>query len=363
VDDVVGWGAAASYVVAASWNLERWRALNDRHVQLIRDAGALAELPTRLMASGLAATWVGDLAGAASAIAESDSVAAATGGSVRPWALLRLRAMQGREVDVSALTAAVAEPATPPGEGMLASHALWAAAVLNNGLERYADAATAARAATSNPFEPWISMWALPELIEAAARLEDVGTARDAFERLEPTTRASGGDAALGIESRCRALLEDGETADRLYREAVERLARTQLRPELARAHLLYGEWLGGEGRRDDAREQLRTAHAMFASIGMEAFAERARRELIARGERMHKPSREAHDELTPQEEQIARLARSGLSNPEIGAQLFLSPRTVEWHLRKVFAKLGISSRNELRTALTVPGHNADHVV
>jgi ATP/maltotriose-dependent transcriptional regulator MalT len=192
----------------------------------------------------------------------------------------------------------------------------------------------------------------LPELVEAAARQGNADLAREALERLAETTQPCGTDWALGIEARSRALLTDGAAADDLHREAIGRLRRTQMRPELARAHLLYGEWLRRQGGRVDAREQLRTAHEMLAAIGMEAFAQRARRELIATGEKVRKRSPETRDELTAQEEQIARLARDGLSNLEIGAQLFISARTVEWHLRKVFTKLGISSRRQLRVAL-----------
>jgi DNA-binding CsgD family transcriptional regulator len=195
-------------------------------------------------------------------------------------------------------------------------------------------------------------MWALPELVEAALRAGDPGLARDALERLAETTQPCGTDLALGIEARSRALLCEAAEADSVYRRAIERLGRTQLRPELARAHLLYGEWLRRGGRRVDGRLQLHTAHDMFVAIGMEAFAERARRELLATGESVRKRSSELRDALTPQEEQIARLARDGLSNREIGAMLYLSGRTVEWHLRKVFAKLDISSRSQLRSAL-----------
>src|SRR6266536_1468306 len=202
------------------------------------------------------------------------------------------------------------------------------------------------------------SMWAWPELIEAAARGGDAGLARWALERLAETTQPCGGDVALGIEARSRALLSDGAAAEPLYREAIDRLSRTQVRPDLARAHLVYGEWLRREGRRVDARGQLRTAHDMLDAIGMEAFAERARRELIATGEKVRKRGVEARDQLTPQEEQIARLARDGRTNPQIGAQLFLSTRTVEWHLRKVFTKLGIGSRHELRAALASLGQD-----
>jgi ATP/maltotriose-dependent transcriptional regulator MalT len=197
-----------------------------------------------------------------------------------------------------------------------------------------------------------IPMWALPELVEAGARSGNTRAAAGAAERLTDYTEAGGTDFGLGIQARSRALVSESRAAEGLYREAVDRLGRTQLRPELARAHLLYGEWLRRENRRADARAQLRAAHEMLDAIGMEAFAERARRELIATGEKVRKRSGETRDQLTPQEEQIARLARDGLSNPEIGAQLFLSSRTVEWHLRKVFAKLSIGSRRELDGAL-----------
>ena len=265
---------------------------------------------------------------------------------------LRLRSLQGREAETSALIAHAIEPAAISGQGLAAIHAHWAAAVLYNGLGRYEEAMSTAREATANTFDPWASAWALPELVEAAARGGDAGLARDALKQLAEITQACGNDPALGIEARCQALLGDGTDADHLYREAIDRLGRTELRPELARAHLLYGEWLRREGRRVDAREQLRTAHDMLAAIGMEAFAERARRELIATGEAVRKRSVETLTTLTAQEALIARLARDGRTNPEIGARLFLSARTVEWHLRKIFTKLGISSRRELHTAL-----------
>jgi DNA-binding CsgD family transcriptional regulator/tetratricopeptide (TPR) repeat protein len=348
VEDVLRWGWAATGASDAIWDDEATRRIAARQVQLVRDAGALAELPIHLAALGLAKAWVGDFADAASLIAETDGVAAATGSPIAPYTLLRLRALQGREDEASAPIASAVERAVAGGQEIAAAWANWSAAVLYNGLARYEEAASAARQATSTAFEPWASTWALPELVEAAARGGDVPLARDALERLAATTQPCGTDFALGIEARSRALLSDGAAAERSYCEAIQRLGRTQLRPELARAHLLYGEWLRREGRRLDAREQLRTAHDMFATIGMEAFAERARRELLATGERVRKRSDDTRDQLTPQEEQIARLARDGLSNPEIGAQLFISPRTVEWHLRKVFSKLGIRSRREL---------------
>ena len=210
----------------------------------------------------------------------------------------------------------------------------------------------AARQAASNAFEPWVSTFALPELVEAAVRRGDIELARGGLERLAERTQPCGTDWALGIDARCRALLSEGEVAERLYREAIERLSRTRLRPELARAQLVYGEWLRRENRRVDAREQLRTAQEMFAAIGMEAFAARAHNELQASGEKVRKRTVETRDDLTAQERQIARLASDGLSNPEIAARLFLSPRTIEWHLRNVFSKLDIGSRRELVTAL-----------
>jgi DNA-binding CsgD family transcriptional regulator/tetratricopeptide (TPR) repeat protein len=354
LEDVLRWGWVAMAASNAVWDNDGARAISARQVQLVRDAGALAGLPLHLSALGISNAWIGDFAGAASNIAEADSVAAATGSRFFPWALLRLRALQGREGEASAVIASAIEQAAGGSLGA-AIWAHWAAAVLYNGLARYEEAMASARQSTSNTFELWVSVWALPELVEGAARAGDTELARDALDRLVETTQPCGTDDARGIEARCRALLSDGAAAEELYRESIDSLSRTQLRPELARAHLLYGEWLRREGRRVGAREQLRTAYDLCVAIGMEAFGDRARRELLATGERVRKRGADTRDELTPQEEQIARLARDGLSNPEIGAQLFISARTVEWHLGKVFTKLRISSRRELRAAL--PGH------
>jgi DNA-binding CsgD family transcriptional regulator len=351
VEDVLRWGWVATGASLAVWDDKGFHAISARQAQLVRDAGALEQLPLYLSQVGISRAWVGDFAGAAAAVAESDSVAAATGSHFPPYALLRLRALQGREAEASAAIASAVEQAAAGAQGM-ATHAHWAAAVLYNGMARYEAAASAARQASANPFDPWGSMWALPELVEAAVRKGDTELAGDALGRLAATTQPARTDFALGIEARCRALLSEGAAADGSYREAIDRLSRTRLRPELARGQLLYGEWLRRENRRVDARVQLRAAHDQFTSIGMEAFAERTRRELIATGEKVRKRSVETRDQLTPQEEQIARLARDGRTNPEIGAQLFLSARTVEWHLRKVFTKLGISSRRELHAAL-----------
>jgi DNA-binding CsgD family transcriptional regulator len=344
VEHALRWGWAAASASNAVWDERGSHATTQRMVQLVRDAGAIAELPIQLSAFSVAKAWMGDFPAAASLIAESDSVAAATGTRMAPYALLRLKSLQGREREASALIASVIEQGQPHGH--------WAAAVLQNGLGRYEEAAASAGHAAGSRVDPWVSMWALPELVESATRIGDAELARDALARLAETTQPAGNDVALGIEARCRALLSDGAVAEELYREAIDRLGRTQLRPELARAQLLYGEWLRREGRRVDAREQLRTAYDQFATIGMEAFAERARIELLATGERVRKRSVDSQDLLTPQEGQIARLASDGQSNAEIASQLFLSTRTVEWHLRKVFAKLGMTSRKELRSAL-----------
>ena len=353
--DVLRWGWMATAASNALWDNDGAYAISARQVRLVRDAGALAQLPLHLSALGMARAWTGDLAGAASSMAEADSVAAATGSPSVPWTALRLRALQGREAEAAAAIASAIGQAEAGARG-LAIYAHWAAAVLYNGLARYEEAAASARQATSNTFEYWVSVWVLPELVEAAARVEDIAGASDALERLVATTEPSANDFALGVEARCRALLSNGAIAERLYHEAIERLGRSRLRPELARAHLLYGEWLRRERRRVDAREELRAAHEQFTSIGMEAFAERSRRELLATGEKVRKRTVETRDDLTSQERQIAQLACDGLSNPEIGARLFLSPRTVEWHLGKVFSKLAIRSRHELPGALPSSG-------
>ena len=352
VEDALRWGWAAVGASTAVWDDEGMRAISARLVRLVRDAGVLAQLPLHLASLALSTSWTGDLAGVASLIAEAESVAAATGTAFAPFPLMRLRALQGRAVEAAALISETIEHASFGGQGIAATNAYWAAAVLYNGLARYDEAARAARQATSNTFEPWVSAFALPELVEAAVRVGDAQVAREALERLTATTLPSGTDFALGIEARCRALLRSGADADILYREAIERLSRTRLRPELARAHLVYGEWLRREDRRVDAREQLRAAHETLVEIGMDAFAERARNELSATGETVRRRTAHTRDDLTAQERQIARLARDGLSNPEIGARLFLSPRTVEWHLRNVFAKLDIRSRRDLASVL-----------
>jgi DNA-binding CsgD family transcriptional regulator len=352
IEEGLRWGWMATAASNAMWDDDGTRAICERQIQIVRDAGALERLPIYLVALGGATAWGGDFAGAESVRLELDEVMAATGARVPPSVDLLLVSLRGREAEAFTVIEAAIAQATDAGQGVAITEAHWVAAVLYNGLGRYPDALQAARQASSDPLELYASMWALPELVEAAARCGEADISRNALERLAKTTQAAGTDFGLGIEARSRALLCEGEAAEGLYREAIDRLGRTQLRPELARAHLLFGEWLRRERRRLEAREHLRTAHEMLSAIGMEAYAERARRELLATGEKVRKRTFETRDDLTEQEEQIARLACDGLSNPEIGGRLFISARTVEWHLGKVFSKLGVSSRKGLAHAL-----------
>jgi len=351
-EDSFRWGWLVPGACTALWDDESYLAINARQLQLARDAGALARLPIDLTALAVYLTRWGDFARAAEAIAEVDAVTEATATRIAPYGAMMLAAFRGREPEASTLIESAIKDATAGGQGTGVQTAQWVAAILFNGLGRYEQALAAARQASEGTPNISVNDWALAELIEASTRTGEDRLAADALERLAEATHASDTDWGLGIEARSRALLSEGETAERLYREAIKRLGRTRLRPELARAHLLYGEWLRREGRRTDARAQLRTAHELLVAIGMEAFAERARIELQATGERVRKRTVETHDELTAQERHIAQLARDGLSNSEIGTRLFLSPRTVEWHLRKVFTKLGISSRMGLHDAL-----------
>ena len=356
VSTVERWGWLASAPTYAMWDNEATRTVVARQIQLVRDAGALEQLPIYLNSLAGATARAGDLAATASLIAEIKEVTAATGARLQPFTTLVLLGLRGREAEASTLIRATVNQAEGSGQESAITLAQYAAAMLYNGLSRYEEAMTAAQQACWDPVDLYASGWALHELVEAATRCGQAGLARGALERLAATTQPAGTDWGLGIEARSHALLSEDAAADEFYREAIDRLGRTRLRPDLARAHLLYGEWLRREGRRTDAREQLRVAWQMMEAIGMEAFAERARRELLATGEKARKRSPGTREELTPQEEQIARLARDGLSNPEIGAQLFVSARTVEWHLRNVFAKLGITSRRQLQTTLPEDG-------
>jgi DNA-binding CsgD family transcriptional regulator len=361
VEDVVRSGVQIGAVRLAIWDDEPL-AVYERQARVVREAGALGELPIHLQALALERAWRGDLSGARALVAESESISTSTGSQVPPFALLRILALQGREAEASRLIEAVIEDGTRRGQGNAVMVAHWSAAVLYNGLGRYADAAAASRELITNNIFPLLTMWALPERVEASARIGDTRVAWDALEELAATTQPACSSLSRGIEARCQALLADGDDAEEAYREAIEQLDRAGVRTELARAHLLFGEWLRRDGRPGDARERLRAAEEMFAEIGMEGFAGRAQVELAATGAKLRRRPVAAREDLTPQEEQIARLARDGLTNAQIGAQLFLSPRTVEWHMHKVFGKLGIDSRNGLPAALPRPERDAARV-
>jgi DNA-binding CsgD family transcriptional regulator len=334
------------------WDDDSWLLLSRRLVDLARDAGALAVLPVGLSLRVAIELFGGDFAAAESLSEETEAVSDATRSALAPYGRLVVAAWRGREDETLQLIEAATPDIVARGEGHWLTACDWATAVLYNGLGRFDEACVAAASARAYPHELGLSNWALTELAEAAARSGDSVRASESIERLTEMAAPTGSDWALGNVAYARAVVSEGRAAERFYREAIEHLERTRIRVQLARARLLYGEWLRRENRRLDARAQLRVAHELFTATGMEAFAGRARAELLATGEKVRKRTVETRDDLTPQEWQIARLAGEGLSNPEIGARLFLSPRTVEWHLRKVFTKLGIGSRRDLRRAL-----------
>jgi DNA-binding CsgD family transcriptional regulator len=353
VDDLAAeqqlrWLWVAARAAALIWDYGSWDALSARQLQLARDAGALTVLPLTLNTRSGVHLFAGELASANSFLEELAAVIDATDNPIVPYTELALAAFRGRQDQASRLIEARMQDFVARGEGLGVTLAHWANAVLHNGLARYEEALAAAEQAAANPRELWFSGWGLVELIEAAARSGKTKRAADALELLTETTQASGTDWGLSVEARSRALLNDGAAAEALYREAIDRLEGTRLRADLARARLLYGEWLRRERRRLDAREQLRSAHDRFTEFGMEAFAERARVELRATGEHSRERTEETLDDLTPQEAHISRLAAQGATNQEIAAQLFISPKTVEYHLRKTFRKLGVKSRTQL---------------
>ena len=337
------------------WDDEAWHVLATRAVTLARDGGALSVLPIALTYRGGVHVHAGEFAAAAALVEQADAITEATGNAPLSYTSLVLAAWRGREDRALELIELAVEDATTRGEGRAITLAHYATAVLYDGLGRYEDALTAAQHACAHE-DLGLLGWALIELVEAAARSDNREIASAALAQLEERTRASGTHWALGVQARSEALLSDGEVAEALYRRAIDRLARSRIAVHAARARLVYGEWLRRENRRVDAREQLRAAHELFCDFGADAFAERARRELLATGETVRKRTNETRDVLTPQEAQIARLAAEGHTNPEIGAQLFISPRTVEYHLHKVFEKLDISSRKAIRGALPSAG-------
>jgi len=352
-DEELRWHWVAGIVARYVWDDCSWDVLSDRHVGLARSVGALSELPVALNSRAFMLLFAGELAAAASLIQQLQPAIEATGSNRVPYSALGLAAFAGRQAEAATIIDTITRDVRLRGEGVGLTIIEWASALLNNGIGNYEKAVTAAQHATEYLGEMITPPWAAVELIEAAARSGRRDMAADALRGLAEITTASGTDWALGVEARSRALLSDGDTAERLYVESIERLGRTRIRADLARAHLLYGEWLRRERRRIDARAQLRVALDMLESMGMEAFAERARRELSATGETARKRTiAPADEQLTAQEAQIARMAGDGLSNPEIAARLFISARTVQYHLSKVFTKLGIESRSQLDRVL-----------
>jgi DNA-binding CsgD family transcriptional regulator len=342
------WLSLALWAAADLWDDDMFLRLTTRELKRAREAGALTAIPLALSMLSYIHTISGDLAAAESLLDEIRAASEATGTPAQPYLAMWIAAMRGREAETRDLIRTAGDEAAVRGEGYATFVTEHVTAVLYNGLGRYSEALAALRRQTVDPQYRDRSPRPMAEVVEAAVRSGERQLASLALERLAETTSAAGTDWALGIEARSRALLSDGEAADALYRDAIERLSRTSVRVQLARAHLLYGEWLRRGRRRRDARQQLRTALEMFTSMGTQGFADRSQRELAATGERARKRSVETREDLTPQEAQIARLAGDGLSNAEIGARLFVSQSTVAYHLRNVFSKLHISSRHQL---------------
>ena len=343
-------GRVSQLAAAELWDDEAWFALPVSQARATRDTGALVQLQFVLNFLAMPHVLAGELSTAAQLVEEDRTIAEATGNPPIAYTAMALAAWRGHEAPAAALIEATVQEATARGQGRLVTFANYARSVLGNGLGHHEAARDAARRAFERD-PPGYGPLIVPELAEAAARTGDVALVWAALEWISERTRVRPTDWALGIEARIRALLSDDD-ADGYYRESIERLSRTRVHAELARGHLLYGEWLRRQRRRTEARGQLRTAHEMLDAMGIEAFAERARRELRATGESVGKRTPDASATLTAQEAQVARLARDGLSNPEIGTRLFISAATVAYHLRKVFTKLDITSRTQLGRVL-----------
>jgi DNA-binding CsgD family transcriptional regulator len=350
-------GARATGLIAIElWDADGWHELASRQVQAARDAGALVQLQFALNFYARSQLASGELTAAAMLVEEERVIAQAVGSPAVGYEEMMLAAWRGEEALASRLIERMVKMASDRGLGRMVDVATYAKAVLYNGIGRYEAARDAAQTAFEHRDHVGNGPFVVAELAEAASRTGEHALVQAALDWLCERTQVTRTDWVLGIEARARALLSEPETAERAYRDSIEHLGRTRLRMDLARAHLLYGEWLRREKRRADAREHLHAAHQMFTSIGAGGFAERTRHELLATGETVRKRTDDTRDDLTPQEEHIARLALAGRTNPEIGADLFISPRTVEWHLKKVFMKLGISSRKGLRDALPARG-------
>ena len=350
-DEGLRWLWLVNIVSASLWDLESCVLLADRHIRIARETGRITTLPLALTGRLAAHVAAGELSAAAAMIEEVETVSGAVGVSYPPYGALMVAAWRGREAECATLMDTAVAETTRRGEGGPLIVGGWATALLHNSLGRYGEALDALAGVVDHGQRDvgTIGVWALVEYIEAAARSGDADRAADAFRRLEERTRPSGTDWARGIEARSRALISGDAEAESHYREALDRLGRSTIRGELARTHLLYGEWLRRRRRQREAREHLRTAHDSFTDMGMEAFARRAARELLATGEKIRRHTVETTTTLTAQEVQIVRLVREGLTNPEIGARIFISPRTVEWHLRNIFTKLGVTSRRQLQ--------------
>jgi DNA-binding CsgD family transcriptional regulator len=348
-DRELRWLWLMSLAALHTWDDEQWVSLSSRYVELARSSGALSEMPLALSTRAMMLL----LADAAPRVEEQQAVTEATGGQLAPYSAMFLAAMRGQVSQAHDLIAATTRQGPARGEGISVAVAEWTRAVLNNGLGDYSEAMAAAQRALHHQEYPQlrypgVANWAAAELVEAAAHSGATDVAAEATRWITAMTTASGTNWARGVEARSRALLAAGPAAEDHFRESISYLQQTHVGAELARAQLLYGEWLRRERRRSDAREQLRSAHQAFEAMGMEAFAERARHELAATGETARKRTVSSAPELTAQEALIARMASDGLSNPEIASRLFISSRTVQYHLRKVFAKLGINSRSQL---------------
>jgi DNA-binding CsgD family transcriptional regulator len=358
VDEELRWLWLTTLAALHLWDDKPWHVLSEQYVQLARRTGALSELPLALSTRAIMLLFAGDLTTATSLVDEQRAVTEATGGNLAPYSAMALAALAGREDEASALIEGTIADVGARGEGIGIAVAHWANALLHNGLGNYPEAMAAAQQALHHQQYPdvrypGVANWAAAELIEAAALSGMTETAAEAFSWIAAMTGASRTGWALGLEARSRALTSSPDLAEPHFLEAIDLLSGTLVRTELARARLLYGEWLRRQGRRVDAREPLRAAHDMFIAMGAEAFAERARRELAATGEKARKRAVTTMVKLTGREAQVARMASDGLSNPEIGTRLLVSPRTVEYHLGNVFAKLSITSRHDLDRALT----------
>ncbi|MET7859712.1 AAA family ATPase [Streptomyces sp. NPDC005318] len=350
-DDVVRWLWLTWLIAGDMWDDETWHVLTTHAVRAARESGALNFLPLALTYRAAVHVHAGEFDLASALVDESDTITEVTGNSPLAYPSLLLLAWRGEDARAPEVIQSALQDATSWGEGRAIGLASYLLSVLYNGLGRYQEAVASAQQAGEHE-DLAVVGFSLVELIEASARSDAPEVAAEALRRLEERAGASGTDWALGVLARSRALLCDGQAADLLYREAIAHLERSRIAVHLARTHLVYGEWLRRENRRLDAREHLRTAYEMLQGFGASAFAERARRELLATGESVRQRAVEEHEALTAQEAQIARLAADGKTNPEIGAELFISPRTVEWHLHKVFTKLDVNSRNKLRGAL-----------